>query len=134
MQTSLIGQTLTCAETGKTFLGAADGCTTNYARTSEGQTLSDEGVHLREARELLDRSKPFTCYVSTNGASITGWKGNHLGTTTQINCIKLPRWSHFHGKYIFAYRVRDIHGGLWYGRSSPGMSIILRPVKSKSKS
>lgn len=37
MQTeSFIGKKIICAETGKEFIGATDGFTTNYARDSEG--------------------------------------------------------------------------------------------------
>lgn len=53
---SLMGQVLTCHETGKRFLAARDGVSMNYATDSEGRTYSDEGVDLCERRGLLDRS------------------------------------------------------------------------------
>jgi hypothetical protein len=130
MQTeSLIGRTLTCAETGKQFIGASDGFTTNYARNDAGEVFSDEGVHLREVRALLNRSSPFTGYLSSDGKRLTGWKGNTLGHVVDSNPCELTRLSHTHGKYYQSVRVRDVHGREWYGRGSPGICIRLRPTK-----
>lgn len=126
---SLVGHTLTCAETGKQFIGAPDGITTNYARSSTGEILSDEGVDIRDRRELLDRSKPFGCYVSSDGKHVTGWKGNILGTITHANNYRLTRVSFMHGRTINHYVIRDIHGAFWYGRGNPGIYITLRPYK-----
>ena len=127
MQTqSLIGQTLTCAETGKTFVGAAAGCSTNYARDSAGRVFSDEGVHLREVRGLLDRSRPFTCYLSSDGRRVTGWKGNTLGHVTRETSSR----SGWHGSEITHIRVTDVHGNEWHGRGAGrGMVITLRACK-----
>ena len=36
------GDTLTCAETGRQFIAAADGITTNYARNAAGDVFSDD--------------------------------------------------------------------------------------------
>jgi hypothetical protein len=130
MQTeSLIGRTLTCAETGKQFVGASDGSTTNYARNDAGEVFSDEGVHLREVRALLDRSRPFPGYLSSDGKRLTGWKGNTLGHVIDSNPCELTRLSYTHGKHYQSVRVRDVHGREWYGRGSPGICIRLRPTK-----
>jgi hypothetical protein len=130
MQTqSFIGHQLTCAETGQHFIGAADGITTNYAHSPAGEILSDAGVDIRERRALLDRSKPFSCYVSSDGRAVTGWKGNHLGSITAASSVRLTRVSFTHGDTIQAYRVTDVHGGHWYGRGNPGICITLRPCK-----
>lgn len=129
---SHIGETLTCCETGKQFIGAADGISTNYATDASGKIYSDEGVAIREARDLLDRSKPFYAYVSSDGKSITGWKGNILGAITGASRIRLTRLSYTHGKYINHYIVRDVHGGMWYGKGSPSIAIKLRAYKGKS--
>lgn len=126
---SLVGRELVCAETGKRFIGAVDGISTNYARDAEGNVYSDEGVDIRERRELLDRSKPFTCYLSSDGKRATGWKGNKLGDVVRSNSVRLTRRSYTHGAYIWAVRVRDVHGALWYGRGSPGIVITLRAMK-----
>src|SRR5271166_6883146 len=80
--TNHIGEYITCAETGERFVGATDGFTTNYATDRHGQIFSDKGVAIREERELLDRSKPFYCYISSDGMNATGWKGNKLGLVT----------------------------------------------------
>lgn len=126
---SLIGRTLTCAETGKQFIGAADGCSTNYAYDNAGNVYSDEGAHIREVRELLDRSRPFIGYLSSDGNRLTGWKGNTLGTVIDWTLCQLTRVSWTHGKQYRSVRVRDVHGRQWYGRGSPGIVIRLRPCK-----
>jgi hypothetical protein len=128
-QSIQLGQVLTCAETGKQFTAERDGGSFNYATDSQGNVYSDEGVSIREERELLDRTKPFYCYVSSDGRQVTGWKGNKLGRILRASPVRLPRWSYMHGDTINAYRVRDIHGGLWHGRGSPGVSLALRPMK-----
>jgi len=124
---SLIGRELTCAETGKRFVGAVDGCTTNYARDAQGNVYSDEGVDIRERRELLDRTRPFYCYVSSDGRHATGWKGNELGRVTRSTPTRIR--TVFAG-CLTSYRVRDCHGGEWYGRGAPGMCITLRACKA----
>ena len=119
-----IGDSLTCSETGKQFVAAVDGCSTNYARDSQGNIYSDEGVDIREKRELLDRSKPFYCYVSMDGKSVTGWKGNKLGIITWKRKTRCRSY-----ETIYSFNIVDIHGGKWYGRASEGSCITLRPMK-----
>lgn len=130
MQTQIeIGQTLTCAETGKQFIAARDGISTNYARNSAGEVFSDEGVHIRECRELLDRSKPFGCYVSSDTKHVTGWKGNVLGTI-----IRSTHTRSGFGANMLAVSVRDVHGNYWHGRGAgAGMCITLRASKHAPK-
>lgn len=108
---------------------ARDGCSYNYATTPAGEILSDVGVDIRERRGMLDRSKPFAGYLSSDGKHFTGWKGNILGTVTRSTLVRLTRWSFTHGKYIRAVQVRDVHGGMWHGRGSEGVCITLRPLK-----
>ena len=130
-KTIQFGDVLTCAETGKQFTAARDGITTNYARDSDGRVFSDEGVHIRECREMLDRSKPFYAYLSGDGKRLTGWKGNTLGTVQQFSSIRLTRKSYAHGEHIRHVVIRDIHGGMWHGRGSPGVCITIRAYKGK---
>lgn len=119
------GDTLTCAETGKRFIAARDGCTTNYARDSAGNVYSDEGVDIRQRRELAQRAGPFSCYVSGDGERITGWKGNTLGRITSRTI-----GGGFGGRMLHI-RATDIHGGEWYGKGAgTGMCITLRPCKA----
>jgi hypothetical protein len=125
-----VGQTLICTETGKQFVASRDGCSFNYATDREGNIFSDEGVDARERRALLDRSKPFTCYFSSDGKRITGWKDNTLGYVVYSKTCKLGRLSFTHGKEYRSIVARDIHGGLWYGRGSPGICITLRAKKA----
>jgi len=126
---SLIGQVITCHVTGKQFTGAIEGCSTNYARDSQGHIFSNEGVEISQKKDLLDRSKPFTGYISGDGRSLAGWKGNVLGTVIWSSPVRLTRRSFWHGKDYAAFRIRDIHGGLWYGRGSPGICINVRAMK-----
>jgi hypothetical protein len=129
MNTINFGDTITCAETGKQFVAAQDGISTNYARDAAGNVYSDEGVDIRERRELLDRTKPYFAYLSSDGTRVTGWKGNTLGHVAYSRPCKLTRMSYTHGKEYQSVFVRDVHGGTWYGRSSPGVCITLRPHK-----
>jgi hypothetical protein len=123
-----LGVTLTCAETGKQFIAARDGCSTNYAVDRDtGAPVSDEGVDIRERRELFDRSQPFTCYVSCDGRHVTGWKGNVLGTIERRTRFR----GGWHGSYLIAVTVRDVYGARWHGRGAGnGMIITLRPSKT----
>ena len=122
-----VGQTVTCAETGKQFTIERQGMTFNYATDAQGNVYSDEGVDIRERRELLDRSKPFTCYLSSDGKHVTGWKGNILGTVTYESTSRTG----FYGSKLTHIRVRDVHGAGWYGKGSGrGMCINLRPMKN----
>lgn len=135
-KTVIPGDILTCAETGKQFVAARDGCTTNYAWDKDGNTISDEGVDIREKRTLLDRSQPFTAYLSSDSndappRKLTGWKGNVLGTVISATKYRLTRCSYTHGSHMYAVTLRDVHGGLWYGRGNPGFCITIRPKKGK---
>lgn len=120
-----IGDTLTCAETGKQFTAQRDGCSINYTFDRDGRIYSDEGVDIRDRRAMLDRSKPFGCYVSCDGATVIGWKGGKLGDIVGGMSVP-PRGS----LQPHRFRVRDIQGNWWAGRGAgPGMSCTLRPMK-----
>jgi len=122
-----VGDTLTCTETGKRFIATSNGCTFNYARDSSGNVYSDDGVNIRENRDMLDRSKPFGCYLSTDGRHVTGWKGNILGHVT-LSSVSRTGW---HGSQLTHVRVTDNHGGRWHGKGAGrGMYITLRPSKA----
>lgn len=120
-----VGDRIICSETGKAFIVESNGFTYNYARDSEGKFYSDEGVNIRETNELLDRTKPFFCYLSRDGKTVTGWKGNVLG-----NVQRLTVGGGF-GNCIHHIRVTDVHGGEWYGRG-PGLGMYTRLRACKS--
>jgi hypothetical protein len=124
-----VGDVVTCAETGREFTIAQDGCTFNYATNEAGQVFSDEGVNIRARRGLLDRSSPFGCYLSSDGKTVTGWKGDKLGDVIASSVCKLPGTR----RTCEAVRVRDVHGAEWYGRAQRGMFINLRPRKAGAK-
>jgi hypothetical protein len=122
----VFGDVLTCAETGKRFIAAHDGCSFNYATGRDGAIISDEGVDIRERRELLNRSRPFTCYLSGDGLHVTGWKGNILGRVTSETTSRTG----WHGTAIAHIRVIDVHGQPWHGKGAGrGMCIRLHPSK-----
>lgn len=120
-----IGDTLTCAETGARFVAASDGFTFNYATNAQGEVFSDAGVDARERRAMLDRSRPFACYVSSDGHSVTGWKGNILGAIVASTKTRAG-----FGGDMLEVTVRDVHGSYWHGRGAGrGMYITLRASK-----
>ncbi len=124
-QTINMGDTLTCAETGKQFIASRDGCSVNFARDNQGNIFSDEGVDIRERKELLDRSKAFYCYVSGDSKRVTGWKGNTLGTI-----VRATKGRGGFGDSMLYVKVRDVHGAYWYGKNAgASMCIKLRPCK-----
>lgn len=124
---SLIGKTIVCAETGKTFIGeSVNGFTTNYARDSKGNVFSDEGVYIRSKKELLTEQKIFA-YVSCDGKSIQGWKEDHK--LMQV----IASWeaqSGFAGK-MFYFDARDENGQKWHGKAKEfGRCITMKKVKN----
>lgn len=125
-QLPAIGSTVTCAETGKPFTVAIEGYSTNYGVSRKGEILSTEGCAIREARDMLDRSRPFVCYLDSLERHVTGWKGNVLGNVVQRSHSRTG----FHGSAITHVRVRDVHGNMWHGKGAgAGMCITLRPMK-----
>ena len=124
-----MGSTVYCSETGKPFIAARDGCSVNYAWSTDGHIISDEGVRIINLRELLDRSKPLVCYLSGDGKTVTGWKGDTLGTVIATSVSSNPL-SRYRRETLTHVRVLDAHGALWYGKNGGrGMAITLRPVK-----
>lgn len=116
-----LGSLVTCSETGQPFTIARDGLTFNYATTRDGSILSDAGVDIRERRELLNRSRPFACYLSSDGRHVTGWKGNILGVVTYESESRTG----FHRSAITHIRVTDCHGAQWHGKGS-GRDMCIR--------
>jgi hypothetical protein len=119
-----IGQTLVCAETGKTFVAARDGVTSNYATDRDGNVYSDEGVNIRELREVAERKGPIFAYLSGDKAQITGWKGNKLMRVTSAG-----RTGGGFGGTQWHVRAVDNQGREWYGRNGgPSMYIRMKPT------
>ncbi len=99
---------------------------TGYARVDGNQLCCYECADSRRRAEMLDRSRPFSAYISgENGATLTTWTGGLLGHVAGHSTYR-NNW----GALIHCYSVRDVHGGYWHGRNSgPGMCITLRPSK-----
>lgn len=71
-------------------------------------------------------------YISSDGKRLTTWTGGTLGTVIQKTETALPFGrtnSWVHGKHYFQFRIRDVHGQYWHGKSSPGICITLRRLK-----
>lgn len=76
--------------------------------------------------EMFDRSKPFVCYLSSDGRHVTSWPGGILGDVTWSKESRTG----FHGSKVTRVNVRDVHGGYWYGQGSGnGMCIKLYPMR-----
>lgn len=83
--------------------------------------------HAHDVAEMLDRSKPFTAYLSGDGQNVTTWPGLPLG---RVHSHSVSR-SGFWGSEIHRIHVRDVHGQWWQGRGpGAGMYCTLRPMKA----
>ncbi len=72
----------------------------------------------------------YTAYLAEDGKQVTTWSGGKLA-----DVIRTRRVKHFvpnAQRYVdySSVRVKDLKGGEWIGRGSPGMYIKLRRVKS----
>lgn len=101
---------------------------TGYARASRESTdlicypCADESQRV----DMLDRSRPFGCYLSGDGRRVTTWTGGTLGDVVQSGTSRTG----WHGTKITHVRVRDVHGAMWHGKGAgAGMCITLRPMK-----
>lgn len=125
MKSPEVGSTVICAETGKPFVVARQGCTFNYGYDSEDRVYSDEGILIRTKRHLRERKGPIGVYVSSDGRSVTAWKGEQLGRITWSE----EKRSGFAGRLLHVNVVDEFEGS-WYGKGlGAGMCITLRPMK-----
>lgn len=108
------------------------GCGTGYATLHGSEkkicySCSDK----RQRTDLIDRSKPFTAYVSGDGQNITSWTGGKLMKVTNRRSCELTRQSLTHDRKEYSsFRAVDCHGRNWFGRGSPGICITMRPTKN----
>lgn len=103
--------------------------TTGTAHTRDGREICWTCADREQVEAMRDRSKPTGGYLSSDGRTVTTWTGGYLGTVVRSTPVRLARWSWCHGKTMQAIRVRDVHGAMWYGRTSPGVCVTLRPCK-----
>lgn len=113
----------TCADCGAVFPDSE-----SFATAGES-AICYECAAARDREALRDRSRPFTGYLSGDGRTFATWAGKPLGAVIESRTVNLPRWSPVHGRTVRAVTIRDVHGGLWYGRSSPGVCITIRPKR-----
>ena len=103
--------------------------TTGTAKLPDGREICLACADDMQRADLLDRSKPFTAYLSSDCRAVQTWTGGHLMRVVRTSPVRLTRQSWVHGRTITAVRAVDCHGGSWYGRGSGGICINLRPCK-----
>lgn len=67
-------------------------------------------------------------YLSDDGRRVVTWTGGKLGTVTHTG-KEVPRTRRSADGARHYIRVRDCHGGLWYGTGARGMWTNLRRAK-----
>jgi hypothetical protein len=118
-----------CADCGPRPLETSgNACGTGYAIYGDDTMICYACADARQRAELLDRSGPFSCYVSSDGRTVTTWTGGKLG-----DVVSSSLGGGF-GDRMLHVRVRDVHGGLWHGKGAgAGMSIRLRAMKGAGR-
>ena len=116
----------TCTDCGKAFVPTAH--TPGYAVLPNGSRICYACADERQRADLLDRSKPFTGYLSGDGCRFTTWTGGTLGSVVRHN-VSRTAW---HGAEMHHVRVVDVHGNAWFGKGAgQGMALTVRPCKRK---
>lgn len=106
--------------------GKASPHTDSYGMDHHGEMHCYGCCHARDVAELLDRTKPFSAYVSCDGRTISNWPGGLLATVTQYSEARTG----FNRSTQAYFRAVDVHGGQWYGRGAgKGMYCTLRAMK-----
>jgi hypothetical protein len=101
--------------------------TSGYATTSEGKRICYACADARQRDDLLDRSRPFGAYLSSDGRKITSWTGGELMTVTRETDWRIFGSRHNRGSCVTAI---DCHGKRWHGRGAGRSTCItLRPSK-----
>jgi len=100
---------------------------------SDGHGVCGHSMHCydcctaRDVAELLDRSKPFVGYLSSDCRQFTTWTGGLLGRVVRVSESRTG-WYGFRLTHV---RVIDVHGNPWHGKGSgAGMCIRLHPSKA----
>ena len=100
---------------------------TGYAVLKNRRKICYSCADKRQVADLLDRSRPFTGYLSSDGKRWTTWTGGTLGTVDRLT-VSHTKW---YGSSLSHVHVRDVHGNAWFGRGAGnGMCLTLRPCKS----
>ena len=102
------------------------GCSSGYALTRTNRMLCYACADAGQRADLLDRTRPFGAYLSSDGQCCTTWTGGTLGAVHSLNSSRAG----WHGSRIYRFHVRDVHGAWWAGRGAGrGMCCTLRPMK-----
>lgn len=103
------------------------GCSGGYALTRDNRMHCYGCCHVQDVAEMKDRTKPFYCYLSGDGATVSNWPGGELGRVHSLGSSRAG----WHGSRIYRFHVRDMHGGWWQGRGAgKGMCCTLRAMKA----
>lgn len=117
-----------CAQCGAVRLFPLGTLGTGYG-VQHGQMFCYECCNAQDVVQLLDRSKPFYCYVASAGDCVTSWPGGVLGRVHSYG----ESHSGWNNGRIARFHVRDVHGQWWQGRGAgKGMACTLRPMKKPS--
>ncbi len=123
-----IGETYTCAETGKQFVFTPQGCSFNGCMSSSGETLSDEGAYIREQRRVREDNIAYG-YLSNGGKAITTWKGGNLMKVTSMTRSK--RGAFGHG--LTYVKAVSPDGREWYGKGCGESMLITMRVRKGAR-
>ena len=120
-------KTLLCSDCHAAIEPRPNGCGTGYAVLKNRRKICYACADKRQVVDLLDRSRPFTGYLSSDGARWTTWTGGTLGNVDRLT-VSHTKW---YGSSLSHVHVRDVHGNAWFGRGAGnGMCLTLRPCKS----
>lgn len=105
--------------------GVHVGDTRTGERIEQSPAVCYACCHKQDVAQLLDTSRPFTAYISSDGRSVTNWPGAALMRVTSESSGR----GEFGGR-MYYYRAIDTHGKQWHGKGSGrGMCINLRACK-----
>lgn len=122
----ILGTVFICADCQTSITIVKEGCSFNYATKRSGEKVCNCCVKKEEIRHIENDEKVFA-YLSSDGASITDWKGNILAKVVRNWDIS----NNFGGK-ITCIRAITTSGRKLHGKGpGEGMYIRLQPCKNQ---
>ena len=112
---------MSCAICNATFPTVTSFGGTGYATLVTGLRVCYPCAESME-REAFAKGNPYTCYLASDGKSVTTWTGGELAKVTTERTIRAG----FGGRMTYV-RAKDATGHEWYGRNAGrGMCLTLR--------
>ena len=100
---------------------------TGYGQDKAGLLHCYECCTKQDREAMRDQSKPFYCYLSSDGKRVTSWPGGELGAVHSLGFSR----SGWNGSEIARFHVRDVWGQWWSGRGAGrGIACTLRKMKT----